>query len=388
MTDELLSDKVQRVPMAPRCVHSLGAVKKPNGKLRPITDCSQPPDININEHMTTTCSKFHYKTLDTVVHMMHESDFGAVSDIASTYRAMHIIPSHRCFQGFRWDLGRGPEFFEDLRLCFGGHCSPYAFIKFSDFVVKCINKMGVSRSVNYLDDFVVLGASEAECASNQELLHNMLFNFGFEVKSEKVTAPSQVCKYLCIVVNTIDMTLSIDDDKLLRVKNGVLDLLDKSTCPRKSLEEVAGLLAHCATVVKGGCSFARRIYNLLRDATCETVTLDECVKQDLIWWASFTQWFNGKACVLGGSYSPRIMCSDASNFGFGAYTDKDYFWGCWFKGPADCPHSESAPRSGPYSSHINVTELWPVVVAIHRWGSTGGTRMCWCTQITHRSSQQ
>ena len=57
------------------------------------------------------------------------------------------------------------------------------------------------------------------------LLHDMLMNLGFEVATKKCTPPSKIFKYLGILVDTESLTLSIDDDKLARVKREV-SLLD------------------------------------------------------------------------------------------------------------------------------------------------------------------
>ena len=107
VAEEASQDKIRKVDTPPRCVHALGAVKKPNGSLRPVTDCSQPDKVNINEFMETTCKKFRYKTVDNVVELMNHLDWGAVSDIASAYRGVHMLPSHRKFQGFQLDSGGG-----------------------------------------------------------------------------------------------------------------------------------------------------------------------------------------------------------------------------------------------------------------------------------------
>ena len=83
-------------------------------------------------------------------------------------------------------------------------------------------------------------------------------------------------------------------------------------------------------------------------------------------------WFNGKAKVLGAEPCVVNMYSDSSDFGFGAYTDDsyysdEYFWGSWSHQSTGCIHSENPPAE-IYDSHINVTEMWPIVVGIHKWG--------------------
>ena len=59
----------------------------------------------------------------------------------------------------------------------------------------------------------------------------------------------------------------------------------------------------------------------------DIVYLDVVVQQDLIWWASFTQWFNGRARVLGAGNEESQVFTDSSNYGFGGHVEDDYFWG-------------------------------------------------------------
>lgn len=46
----------------PICVHALGAVKKGDGSLRPITDCRRPESFSINNHVLETHQTFAYIT--------------------------------------------------------------------------------------------------------------------------------------------------------------------------------------------------------------------------------------------------------------------------------------------------------------------------------------
>ena len=91
--------------------------------------------------------------------------------------------------------------------------------------------------------------------------------------------------------------------------------------------------------------------------------LDECIQQDLVWWASFAEWFNGKARVLGRKLDWEVCYTDSSNFGFGAHIEYDFCWGVWARDAQTCVHCEKPPVS-TYDEHINIRELWAVVVAV------------------------
>ena len=83
---EIAEGKVPRMSDPPHCIHSLGAVRKANGSLRPITDCSQAEGSSINNYMSSTFKSFTYNYVQTTVDMLAPSDFMAVVDSSSAYR--------------------------------------------------------------------------------------------------------------------------------------------------------------------------------------------------------------------------------------------------------------------------------------------------------------
>ena len=69
-------------------------------------------------------------------------------------------------------------------------------------------------------------------------------------------------RFLGIDIDSVAMELRLPEDKLCRVKKLVnkFAVLKKST--KDKIDELAGLLAHCSKVVRGGRTFCRRIYDL------------------------------------------------------------------------------------------------------------------------------
>ena len=47
-------------------LHSLEAVPKPDGEIRPITDCSMPLYKSVNNHCENLKKDFKYKSVDNV----------------------------------------------------------------------------------------------------------------------------------------------------------------------------------------------------------------------------------------------------------------------------------------------------------------------------------
>ena len=48
---ELAEGYLKIIQEKPTCIHSIGAVPKPDGGIRPITDCSMPRDISVNNYV-------------------------------------------------------------------------------------------------------------------------------------------------------------------------------------------------------------------------------------------------------------------------------------------------------------------------------------------------
>ena len=371
--EDILEGKVSRVTSASRCVHSLGAVWKSNGKLRPITDCSRPDGLSINNYMSDTFNSFSYNSVQDAVDLLSPGDYTAVVDIASAYRSVNVRSDQVGFQGLTWDFGSGPESLQDHRLCFGLRCAPNIFDCLSQFVVCIANSRGACRVVNYLDDFLVIGDSPESCLNQRDIITDVLSLLGFQVSWKKVTDPATCTTFLGINIDSVAYELSLPMEKVTKLKDLASKILDRGHSTKKELECLGGLVSYCSYVVRGGRTFSRRIFDLSASYTRRSnhIPLDDAIKEDLRWWLAFCGVFNGKACIIRDRH-PIPLYSDASFEGFGAWLGKDWFYGCWSSGqplplPPGCGHYE-APPDIELSRNINVFELWPLVVGLRRWG--------------------
>ena len=80
---ELAEGHLKIVSNKPTCVHSMGAVPKPDGGIRPITDCSMPRDISVNNFCENIIEDFQYKSVYNVLAMLQDGDYMVVMDIKS-----------------------------------------------------------------------------------------------------------------------------------------------------------------------------------------------------------------------------------------------------------------------------------------------------------------
>lgn len=106
ITDELVKRElaegfVSRVMDKPTCIH---AVPKGNDSIRLITDCSRPLGEAVNAYCGDWAKKFCYNTVCDVVSCITPNCYLSVIDIQSAFRAVPILPTHRKYLGFRWEV--------------------------------------------------------------------------------------------------------------------------------------------------------------------------------------------------------------------------------------------------------------------------------------------
>ena len=375
LKSELLEGKVSFCESKPRCIHSLGAVTKSDGRLRPITDCSMPEEDCINNFMNTTCKDFTYNSVNDVARDLDEGDFMCVVDIASAYRSVPIYPPHLDFQGFTWDFedGEGEKFLRENRLCFGLKCAPYIFSLMSDVVVAMAKSKGLTRLVNYLDDFIITEPSYEQCLASQSMLLSIIRQLGFSVSWKKVSPPATRTTFLGITIDSLEMNLSIPPIKIDKLVEMISDLEHAMRATRKQLERLGGLVSHFSSVIRGGRTFCRRIYDLFGKCPKKgSICLEEEILSDLSWWKNLCSIFNGSAKIIGKDLG-GMFTTDASTWGFGGWSEGDWFLGCW-EGNSTCPikfhdHMVDPPSDSDFfSKNINVYELYAILVSLRRWG--------------------
>ena len=165
----------------PTCIHSMGAVPKPDGGIRPITDCGMPRDISVNNCCSDIIEDFQYKSVDNVLAILQEGEYRAVVDIQSSFRAAPIFPDHRRYLGLKWEINGETVCIEDSRLCYGLCPRPSYFDKISGFVYNILADMYNIQAVNYLDDFIDIGATLEETTWAQKLVIKVLRYLGFYI---------------------------------------------------------------------------------------------------------------------------------------------------------------------------------------------------------------
>ena len=101
-------------------------------------------------------------------------------------------------------------------LAFGARYGSQFFQRTSDAVQYIMRRRGFDV-IAYIDDYLGFGApSVAEQSFNT--LYNAIRDLGLTISQKKLVRPSTQAVCLGILVNTVEGTLSIPDDKLKQIK--------------------------------------------------------------------------------------------------------------------------------------------------------------------------
>ena len=185
---------------------------------------------------------------------------------------------------------------------------------------------GVSLSLHYLDDFLLLGApNSANCASALHTCTTLSIcgELGVPIAEEKTEGPTTILTFLGIEIDSVNLQLCLPLQKL----TSLLELLRSWCAPRShwgmqrsvckwDLLSLIGHLNHAAAVVRLGCTFIR----ILLDASTTFKPLDHHIhlsmaaRADLCWWFthSFVPEMDSHSSVLLPPQPSKHIYMDAS----------------------------------------------------------------------------
>lgn len=203
------------------------------------------------------------------------------------------------------------------------------------------------QSVIYIDDSYLQGYSFEICKHNIEATVKLLLQLGFTINETKsVLVPTQELEFLGFKLNSINMTITLTDNRKHKILNVCNKLLNDICCCSSFIAALPG--------VKYGQLHYRAIEhdkNLAlkksKGKYNKSMTLSSSAQQDVTWWITNvleTQKF------LHPSKVALTIYSDASLEGWGA-TDGDNMIGDTWAQTQDIPH-------------INLLELYAAKLAL------------------------
>ena len=335
--------------------------KRDSEERRVIVDLSFPRGESVNSGISKVCYqgnqiKLTYPSVDSLVELVKQKGRGCAlfkRDLKRAYRQFPIDPGDIHRLGFKWQ----GCLYLDARLVMGLRSAAFCCQRATNAVSHICKTKGLSI-INYLDD---LGSAEVQSKANEafEKLAEILDQCGLEESVHKAHAPSTIMTFLGIQFNTVDLSLTITNDRLVEIKDILQEWEDKKYSNRQELQSLLGKLNFVASCVRPGRVFISRLLNFLRSVPeSGKVLIPEEAKKDIHWWKVYLPFYNGISMMPWQDWSipDAVFASDACLTGCGAWSGGQYFH-CTF--PEDILEK---------NLHINALELLAVIVAMKTWG--------------------
>ena len=141
-----------------------------------------------------------------------------------------------------------------------------------------------------------------------------------------VEGPSTSLTFLGITLDTSRMEIRLPDEKLLRIRNEILNWLPKKNATKREILSLVGLLQHASKVVRCGRTFVGRMYQAA--AKVKELSFFTCLtkefRSDLFWWHFFLTSWNGLSLLCSSNFGQADYCiqTDASgSWGHGVVFD-------------------------------------------------------------------
>lgn len=332
---------------------SIFLVQKPDKSFRLILNLK-----NLNKFVHTS----HFKLEDhkTVIGLLKKDDFMATVGLKDAYTFIPIHKQHRkylrfCFQGQIYELNSLP---------FGLNCAPFLFTKLMKPVISCLRNQGF-RLVIYLDDLLILGASDQEFTKNVVESIALLESLGFAINYDKsVTTPTQIIKYLGFLYNSAEMIIILPMDQ----KEKIFALTKKFSltkrCQIRVFARFVGTLTSACPAISYGWlytkSFERQKYLALRDAQGNydsLMNIPFTLSTDFDWW--LTNIITAQKSLKPRNFDMEIF-SDSSLTGWGLFCNGERSHGFW--------------SASERLSHVNNLELLAAFFGLK----------CFASNLTHK----
>lgn len=350
--EEISNNRYVVVYEKPRIVSALGAIPKSNNKVRLIHDASRPVGTALNDLWEK--EKFSYCGMQDAIDLIKPGYYLAKADCSNAYRSVKIHPSNYTYTGLKWNFEGEchPKYLIDTRLPFGARRSPFIFNHLTQAVCRMMRARGFGV-VAYLDDFLLVESTHAQCLLAQNTLLTLLRRLGFAINYGKVEGPCTSLSFLGLTLNSVSMKIELPHAKMHELQCLLKDIESKAKTTKKELQKLAGKLNFATQAIYGGKFFLRRLHDAIArlEKPWHRTRITKAIKADCNWWINFMAQFNGTVDMVDSRPASPVF-TDACPIACGAVYENEFVYLPWSHWP------ESSDL------HINFQETLAIEVAL------------------------
>ena len=339
-------EKLIKKGVISRASHCQGEVLSPLFS-RPKSDGSSRLILNL-KRLNKRIPKQHFKmeTISTILKLIQKDVFMVKLDIKDAYYSVPIHKDHHKFLRFKV----GDQLYEYTSLPNGYSPGPRKFTKLLKPALAYLRQKMILIAA-YIDDLFSADPSFARCVQNMKDIIALLTSLGFYINVDKSRfIPSQCMEFLGFVVDSVEMTIRLTEDKVQDMISLGQDILAQRSPSIRDVARFLGKMTSAMIAVNHSKLHYRNLERCKGAALLSArgnfdapMYLNELARDDILWWLANLK---GAKCSFAISNPRLCMLSDASGFGWGAVRDE-----CRTGGTFSEEESEL---------HINVKEVMAV----------------------------
>ena len=299
---------IQQVKTEPgEFLSNLFLVNKKDGGHRPVINLKFLNSFIPYQH-------FKMEGMHLIKDLLQEHDFLIKIDLKDAYFGIPLDKSSIKYIRFQWE----GNLYEFLCLCFGLGPAPLIFTKLLKIPIALLRRINVR--IIFLDDMLVMAQTLKEISQAKETLIFLLQNLGFLINFKKSQLTS-VKEILGLVINSVNMTLVLPQEKVLDIQNRCAQLIASPKTTIMELTKLLGKLSFTAQAVLPGriqCRYLQQQQiQVVREVNSyqTKVKLNQQSLAELKWWKENLLLQNGKPLKIG--IRQLIIQTDASKTGWG-----------------------------------------------------------------------
>ena len=336
------------------------------GSFRLIHNLSFPPDKSVNSAIDRSDSQVVYDSIDTVISLVKQCGPNALmakTDITNAFRLLPINIEDRSLLGFVWPSDNGSvQYFMDCCLQMGLSASCQIFERFSSALQWIMTERNGASMSHILDDFFFVGPADSnKCSDDLSTFISLCGDIGVPLKKEKTVWPTTCIVIYGIEIDSVSMMSRLPEPKVTKIRELLHDFSKRKKVKLRQLQSLLGLLNFATGCIVPGRAFLRRLYDLTINIQSLDffVRINKEARADLAAWELFMDGINGKRMFLSDDWTVSdalcLYTDAASTQGFAGVFGSKWFMHAW---PDDF-----------LSLHINIMELFPIVIAVEIWGN-------------------
>ena len=224
-------------------------------------------------HVPRTVSRGSFMVVNN-----HDSGYWhvPVAEVHWTYLGVHVVESDGSVKYWVWKV-----------LCLGLRDAAHIYTRINCPIMAALRREGIKGQI-YVDDNLTVAESKEACLEAERRTYELFQEWGWIFKPSKRSGePSQICKFLGLVIDSRDMSFNIPQDKIQDIKSLIAEIKPRRKVKVKLVARLVGKL-QAVRLATGPivAILTRSLYGAVAAARTwkSWIELGEMARFELGWW--------------------------------------------------------------------------------------------------------